>query len=599
MGLGHLSTSAVHPAVFPHRHPETGVMITAAVSLYGRRALASALGHPQTPPRGDAALLTDAYLSWDAAFPVQVHGDFALALWDPRAQTLLLSRDHLGCASCFYARRGNTLAFASTMAGVHAAFDDLDTLDPEWIANLITANRTDPDRTPYVHVRRVLAGHVHRETASGSTRIRYWSLEAATPPTLSDDREYEEALRERLTHAVRVRMPESSHPVGCELSGGLDSSAVTALVAEAARARGLPVRSFCHVFHNATRGEVWAGDDERAWAETLRSHAGLSLHQTVSGEGYGVLDSLREAIAVYGAPADTQFGIFSDALYDRAAALGVRTLFSGFGGDEMVSSPATLVLEGWVVRGEWRRVFDELRARRRGSARRSRWSLLRSVAGLLAGRTRHRTMVASGDLVAHQRLTMLPIRPAYAARWQLADRASAAWHALASATTRSDLRAYERHWTLHPALADRLEWCHIVAGARGLDYRYPLLDVPLLEWFHTVPDAQKWRAGWGRSLFRRAIGGLVPETIRWRDDKHGTSIPHAAGRFSADAAALSGLLSRVRGCPELDFLDFDAVEQHQQSLLRSSTGLRTGPAPLRNLIGLMVYCDMRANGWRP
>jgi len=602
VGMGLLTTHAAQTPAFPFRDPDSGVVISGVVSLYDRRALAAAVGPPAMPPPDaahDGALLTAAYLRWGDTFPAHIHGDFALALWDSQARTLLLARDHLGCASSYYARRGETVAFASTMAGLLAAIDGLDELDPEWAANVIATNRTDPDRTPYVRVRRVLAGHVHRETANGSTRHRFWSLQAGAPAMLATDREYEEALREHLTRAVRVRMPESFHPVGCELSGGLDSSAVTALVAQAAQKCPRPLLSFCHVLHKDIQGAVWTTHDERDWANTLRSHAGLSHHEVVSGNGYGVLHSLREAITLYGAPADTQFGVFSDALYDRAAALDVQTLFSGFGGDEVVSSPATVVLDGWIARGDWRLVWDELRARGRGADRRSRWSLVRQVAARWAGRPRHGARAASGDIVARQRVAALPIRPDYAARWQLSDRAGAAWNALASANERADVRTVERHWTQHPALAERLEWCHIMAGARGLDYRYPLLDVPLLEWFHTVPDTQKWRAGWGRSLFRRAIAGLVPETIRWRDDKHGMSIPHAAGRFSADAQAFTELLSRLRTCPELDFLDFDAVEQQQASLLRTSPGIRTGPAPLRNLLGLMVYCDMRAEGWRP
>jgi asparagine synthase (glutamine-hydrolysing) len=608
VGMGHISTHAATeagPDSFPLRHPDTGVFLSGAVSLYDRGALTAALGRTEvgTPgPSLDARLLIDAYLRWDAAFPSHVRGEFALAVWDPRARALLLARDHLGCAPCFYARHGDTVAFASTMGGVLAALEDrgrFDDLDPEWVANLVAGNRSDPELTPYAGIRRVQAGHVHREDTNGSSRSRYWSLQPGTRLALSDDREYEDAFREKLVQAVRMRMPESSHPVGAELSGGLDSSAVTALAAEAARARGVPLYSLCHVLQDHGQSAGGTHRDERDWAEALRCHAGIEHHVPISADGYGVLDSLRDVIRVQGAPVGTHFGVFSDALYDRAAAQGVRGLFSGFGGDEMVSSPASLVLEGWLARGEWRRVLDEMRARGRAHAGGSRLSLLRSLARLWTGRTRHRWMAANGDTVARGRLAVLPIRRDYATQWQLPERATAGWRALAAATVAADTRTYERHRIMHASVAERLEWCNIAAGARGLEYRHPLLDVPLLEFFHAVPDEQKWRAGWGRYLFRRAIQGFVPDGIRWRVDKQGTSIPHSSGRFASDAQALTELLARVCRRPELDFLDFTAVERDKRSLFGFSDGQQNGPAPLRSLLGLMVYWDMRAGGWRP
>lgn len=592
----------------PYRHESSGVVLTGTFQLYDRSALESALDvagvrSGTTSPEHDAALLVEAYLRWGADFPSRVRGDFALALWAPRTRTLLLARDHLGCLPFFYARRGDSVAFASTMGGVLAVLDRVDDLDPEWVADLIVGDYGDPERAAYPGVRRVRAGHVQCERALGSSGHRYWSLQPRQPLAFSDDRDYELAFREKLDEAVRIRLPEPPRTVGAELSGGLDSSAVAAIASGAAREGGSRFVTFTHVLPDALLGVVSPYADERAWLQQVVSHVGIEQHVPVDAETYGIVESLRHFIELHRAPPLAYTSVLSDALYDQAAAHGAHLLLSGFGGDEGVSSPASLVLEGAVARSDWRHILGEWRARGRPGAGGSRRSLLRSLASLALGRTKSRRTIEAGEADAQARLDVLAVRSEYVAHWHLRERALAASRSSAATTAAADTQAYERHRISHAGVTERLESFGIAAAARGMQYRYPLLDVPLLEYYHAVPDDQKQRAGWGRFLFRRSIRGLVPESIRWRTDKTGATIPHNVGRFRRDASELTELVTRARQRPELAFVDFAAVDRELGRLLEAAAGRRDGRGTRRGrfeaLLGLLVYCEMRAEGWRP
>lgn len=594
---------------FPVRHGATGILLTGDVQLYDREALRRSLALPPRPGSGiaDGQLLIEAYLRWGDSFPARLRGDFALALWDPRRRALLFARDHLGCAPLFYARRGSTLAFASDLHGVLAAGEGTPALDPEWIASLLAGDPSDLEGTAYPGIRRALPGHLHSANLAGLQLRRYWELRPDAAASLNGDAAFEEAFRFRLDEAVRIRVPDDGSPVGAELSGGLDSSAVAAAAAAVLRAQGGALRTYTHVLPDPLLGRVWPHRDEREWARRLRQHAGIELHVPVSGEGYVIVDSIRRGVCLAGAPPQGGFSILPDALYDQAQAGGVGALFSGFGGDEAVSSQAALVPEGWIRQGDWRQLRREFVERGRPGANASRADLLRHwtrlrLAPWLSGVGQAQ---APSRARADALLAQLPVSADYALRWALRERIANAGQAQALARQSTDPHALERMRLLDGNTAARLEAGNIAAGGRGIGYRYPLLDVPLIEFFHSVPAEQKWRLGWGRYLFRRSIAGWVPEELRWRRDKDIATIPSVLSRFRDSEAALRGLLSRARQRPALGFLDHDRLACWVEDALAAAAA-RSSLTPgeffagrLKTVLALVVHQELLDEGWRP
>src|SRR6202035_2067037 len=181
-----------------------------------------------------------------------LHGPFAVAIWDPRRRALTLARDHLGLNVVMWHKSVRFLAFATMPNGLFALDDVPRQLSEEKLADFLVLNHADHATTIYRNVFRLPPAHVMRIEADGSLkRFRYWSPAEIAPIELGCDQAYAEGLRERLDVAVRRQM-RSAHPVGCLLSGGLDSSSVTTLAARAlaeknerlAAFTGVPRRGF-------------------------------------------------------------------------------------------------------------------------------------------------------------------------------------------------------------------------------------------------------------------------------------------------------------------------------------------------------------------
>jgi asparagine synthase (glutamine-hydrolysing) len=247
-----------------------------------RRELADA-GH-EVPGRGDTQVLPHLYEEHGPRFVDRLHGMFALALWDSRSERLLLARDRLGKKPLVWTRLPDgTLAFASevkALAGLpgFARDVDLSALDA-----YLALGYVPPDRSAFGAVRRLPPGHLLVVDRDGERLERYWAPAAARDELTEE--EWLEATRAELAAAVRRRLV-ADVPLGALLSGGIDSSVVVALMAEAASG---PVRTF-------TIGFGESRYDERSYARAVAERFGTEhLDVVVEPDAASVLPRLAWA----------------------------------------------------------------------------------------------------------------------------------------------------------------------------------------------------------------------------------------------------------------------------------------------------------------
>jgi asparagine synthase (glutamine-hydrolysing) len=162
----------------------------------------------------------------------RLDGMFALALWDERRRQLLLARDRLGKKPLYYTRAGGRLLFASEIKALLAHPGVSRDLDLEAMDLYLTFSNTPPPRTLFAGISKLPAAHRLVMGETGATAIeRYWSPLGGRPwgDRQIDEEEAAAEVRARLESAVRKRMM-SDVPIGCFLSGGVDSSANVALM---------------------------------------------------------------------------------------------------------------------------------------------------------------------------------------------------------------------------------------------------------------------------------------------------------------------------------------------------------------------------------
>ena len=191
----------------------------------------------------DTEVIVHAWEEWGEECFSRFNGQWAIALWDRRAERLVLSRDRLGVRPLFFIRRPTGLLFASEVKSIFADPSVERAFDPAGLDQTFTYWSPVAPRTVFRGIEQLEPGHYAVLDRDGFRKAPYWRItfpERGREP-VQDARENAEALRERIIEATRLRFLRSDVPVGAYLSGGLDSSVTAAVIA---RYTGAPLHTF-------------------------------------------------------------------------------------------------------------------------------------------------------------------------------------------------------------------------------------------------------------------------------------------------------------------------------------------------------------------
>lgn len=293
--------------------------------IYNHRALRRTLeerGHTFQSDHSDTEVLLHGLRQWGDELPRHLHGMFAFAIWDDRAQRLFLARDVTGKKPLYLRRSGNEITFASLIGALCA--DRPGTADAEAMLTFLRYGYPF-ERSMIQDVEEVLPAHwvsIHRD---GSTRMqRYWQ-----PPAMSRSGTAlgaVEALRQVLSAAVETRL-QADAPLACFLSGGIDSSIIAAMAQQYLDARGeAPLRTFSVAMPDADY-------DESSHAQSVAKHIG-SRHTVLAAQPGEVMDDLARLMSQIGEPtADSS--LLPTHWLCRAVRHHAKVALSGDGGDEL------------------------------------------------------------------------------------------------------------------------------------------------------------------------------------------------------------------------------------------------------------------------
>ncbi len=441
-----------------------------------------------------------------------LRGMFALALYDRRRQRLLLARDRSGQKPLYYARSDRLLIFASEIKAIHASGLVAKELDRESLRSYLTYGFVAGEPTLFKDVRKLPAGHALSAVAGATETRQYWDLPASGSAAGS----LEEAaadIRELLEAAVKKRLM-SEVPLGAFLSGGVDSSAVVALMTHLDQ----PVRTFCVGFEDSRY-------DELPHARAVADHFG-TRHYELLLRGVN-LELLRDLNWHHDEPSGDPAAVPTFCL-SRFARRRITVTLTGEGGDETFA--------GYPHHRHAQRIgaldarLPGLRAVARGvgtlegmlgafgSARfwKGVW-----IAGL-PSLERHRGWYAAYTDVEIERLLRPEMRRA--GRESLSD----PFRALQARVRERDPLDQLLYVDSKMMLADQLLMkVDKTTMAASLEARCPLLDQDLLEYASALPAELKLSAGGGaKRVLRRALRGLIDDQILDRP-KQGFDVPLA------------------------------------------------------------------------
>jgi asparagine synthase (glutamine-hydrolysing) len=461
--------------------------------------------------RSDTEVLLAAYAAYGLDCLSRLRGMFAFALWDGGRRRLLLARDRTGKKPLYYRLDGDGIAFASEPKAFLADPSFEARPDVAALSDYLTYHYVPAPGSAFAGVRRVPPAH-YLVVEDGQVRLeRYWRLRYQPKRQLSEGDAAAELLA-RLRDAVRCRLV-ADVPLGAFLSGGIDSSTVVALMAEAGAA---PVRTFSIGFEEREY-------DELPYARLVARRYGTDHHEFVVRPE--AVDVLPRLVWHYNEPYADSSAIPTFYLAELTRR-HVTVALNGDGGDENLA-------------GYRRHLAGRLAERYAGLAR----PLQRPLAALLAavpapGRGMaayaRRFLAGLGDPPARRyarwashldpalkwELTTEEFRRAAGDRDSLEHLTDAFRHAegsdLIDATLAGDVETYLPD--------DLLVKVDIATMAHGLEGRSPFLDHDLMEFCASLPSDLKLHGLTTKYLLKRALRGLLPAPVIDRP-KQGFAVP--------------------------------------------------------------------------
>jgi asparagine synthase (glutamine-hydrolysing) len=330
VAMGHTRLSILdltHSAHQPMRTPDEEMTLVFNGEVYNFatiRAELESLGH-RFRSSGDTEVVLAALREWGIAAVDRFVGMFALALWNEREHRLVLLRDRMGVKPLYYAWNGSQLWFGSELKALRAFRAWQPEIDRDALGEYLQYGYVSAPRSIYRHVRKLLPGHWLEVGEVGEpVERRYWSPAASAGPLTGSEEDLEQQLEALMIDAFRLRTV-ADVPVGVFLSGGIDSSAVAAILQ---RHGGSDVRTFTIGFHDPRF-------DEAVHARQVAAHLG-----TIHTEQILTPDAMDAVLPEWASLFDEPFGDSSGVptyLVSRLARQHVKVALSADGGDELFS----------------------------------------------------------------------------------------------------------------------------------------------------------------------------------------------------------------------------------------------------------------------
>ena len=543
LGMRRLSIIDLSTGHQPIHNEHRSVRVVFNGEIYNYRTLRQELeaaGHVFYTS-SDTETIVHAYEQWGESAFSKLRGMFGIALWDRARKTLLLARDRAGIKPLHFVEDGTRIYFGSEIKSLIAAGAVQQDIDLEALDHYLSYLYAPRDRSLFTSVRKLPPGHCLRWQNGKTTLVKYWEI-SGLESFQGTDEEAAQALRTVLSDAVQCHMI-SDVPLGAFLSGGVDSSIVVGLMAEAS---SRPVKTFSIGFDEPQF-------DELEHARRVADHFGTDHHEfVVRPDGLAILDRL---VAHFDEP-------FADSsaiptwYVSEIARQHVTVVLSGDGGDELFGGYDRYLPHRRVAQ------FDRLALPGARAAAGAVWPLLPHGA---RGKNflRHVSRTDDGrylDSVAFFQPDEKDSLYTYDVRRRLAD-----WNAedaLSARLTRfASLPRHSRMMRLDFETylpEDVLTKVDRMSMAHSIESRVPLLDNEVIDFAATLPSALKIRNGRRKHVLKEAVRKLLPQEILDRR-KQGFGVPlgvwFRGGLTDIFSDVLRSSRTRQRGYFEPRFVD--------------------------------------------
>lgn len=507
----------------------------------------------------DAHLIVEAFIKWKKDCVKHLIGDFAFAIYDDLKQELFIAKDPMGIKRLYYYDSPHLFAFASSPLSLIALKNVPTELD------LLTTYRhfSSPvlikgQRTYFKNIYSLLPGYALMVNQHHFVKKQYWKWEEELKPiSFNTENEYIEAARELFAKAVNDRL-RTNKMVGSELSGGLDSSGIVGYTMSAA-CENQVFHTFSNIKKNTTNPYFLT--EQKHIQSILNHYPSINPHFTDEEDYTNIIEDMLTVQRIIGFPTYTALVTFGLPVLKKMEHLGINVMLSGIGGDECVSYRSNQDIYDLIGHQNWKELYYIIKF----PQQKSRKNRIKTIGSYLLSKylPKHMKQLLKRNLSS--KINSINsnydniFNPSFLKKIQ--------------AEESKDIYNYSKHPMLQKIM--RLSYSSIfsdfqhLADYHGLEYRFPMLDIRLINLFAQLPISLRIQKGVQRYLFRKTITPWVTPLVRDRKDKTGHTAPgtqeliqkskviQANKRKNVNYTRLDFLLNDKKSANQMDKVSFN------------------------------------------
>ncbi len=480
------------------------LIISSDARIDNRDALAKELILPHRPLSeiGDSEFILAAYLKWGEACAKHLLGDFVFVIWDEKKQHLFCARDYIGIKSFYYYLSDDLFIFSNDIRGLISHPLIAQQYNDRAIAMFLSEDFGfhDSRDTFFEEIKKLPAATSITITRDNAIESVYWDIQNIPKVQYRTYEAYVKKLRELLLDAVKVRL-RTDYPIASHLSGGIDSSGIAVLAAREEKKKGKPLYAFNWVempdkeydpyYHE------WGFASALARQENIKQK-NIKLTPEFIMKKYDEIDITKDDLSDFG----------EYLVRNEAEKFEIRTLLTGWGGDELISYDGYAYLSGLFWTGNFLKgireidtLYQEKKYRYLHIAKRALREILyplyyKQMSGLYQkDKSKENNYEFTQDLFASfakkQTFEILNFFPG--------------------------VHNEQKALFTQGHLLQRIESWSSSAHEKKLEYSYPLLDKRIVEFALAIPeDMFALKEGHQRYLYRSTISEFLPQNISWK-----------------------------------------------------------------------------------
>lgn len=477
----------------PFEHDDC--IITSDARIDNIKELGEELELPFSLNITDSFIILKAYKKWGNDCVKHLEGEFTFAIWDKLTKTFYGASDHIGFRTFYYYENNEIFAFASEIRAIESIKTEPLKINEEIFLNYYT-NIHHPI-TYDKNIKEVPCAHYLLLKKNSQLKIeRYWKAGPKNKYKFKHSHEWYDCLLKLVTKKIECQI-DSNYPIGIILSGGLDSSFVTAIACKLLKEKTRKLIAFSSVLPEDYNGP---DKDERFYIEKLKEHYdNLEVHYVTIPDEIGPYSNLNEAFNRVELPVNL-FHYVESALFQSAEKYGVRTLLSGFGGDMAVSYNGNGVIYQNLSNFKILKAFELLIKRYKIE----HFSLISMIKMEILG---HNILYRKiRDFIKKEDYSYYPLKKALARKIIKGNATPGKKSLFKNKINNSELSGYLLRLRKHGI-------------AFNIEFLSPLLDKDVTELFFDIPDELHLLNGVKRSLIKETMKIMVPPEIIMRNDK--------------------------------------------------------------------------------